>query len=88
MFMGQQWRINKKPSWVRLSWLVLLAAAFMPYTMADPVTGEQPQAPPVSAPAEPRVPAATAEKPPAPAPTFKPSEQIGADSAVSFPVDI
>ena len=27
-------------------------------------------------------------KTPAPAPTFTPSEKVGADSAVSFPVDI
>jgi hypothetical protein len=81
-------RINKKPSRIRLCWLVLLPAAFIPCAVADPVAGQQPQAPPVTEPAERKVPAGTAEKPPAPAPTFTPSEQIGADSAVSFPVDI
>ncbi|MFV1972175.1 MAG: hypothetical protein ACC648_00530 [Thiohalobacterales bacterium] len=68
--------------------LVLLAAVFIPCAGADPVTGQQPQAPPVTEPAERKVPAGPAQQPPAPAPTFTPSEQIGADSAVSFPVDI
>ena len=68
--------------------LVLLAALCIPCAGAEPVTGEQPQAPPVTEPAERTVPAGTAKKLPAPASTFKPSEEIGADSVVSFPVDI
>jgi len=81
-------RIYKKQLRIRLSWLVLLSTAFIPYAVADPVPGEQPQEPPVTEPAEPGEPAGAAGKPPAPAPTFTPSEQIEADSTVSFPVDI
>jgi hypothetical protein len=68
--------------------LVLLAALLVPCAVADPVTGEPPQEPPVTEPPEPGEPAGTAQQRPAPAPTFTPSEQIEADSAVSFPVDI
>jgi len=81
-------RINNSQVPRRLCWLMLLAAVFIPCAGADPVTGDQPQEAPVTEPAERKVPAETAGKPPAPAPTFTPSEQIGADSAVSFPVDI
>jgi hypothetical protein len=79
---------NSRQEHCRLCRLVLLAAVFVPPAVADPVPGEQPQEPPVTQPAEPGEPAGAAEKPPAPAPTFTPSEQIEADSTVSFPVDI
>jgi hypothetical protein len=81
-------RINNRQVHCRRCWLVLLAAVFVPCAVADPVTGEQPQDPPVTEPAERKAPADTRKPPPAPAPTFTPSEQIEADSAVSFPVDI
>lgn len=81
-------RTDNRQVHCRLRWLVLLAVVFIPCAVADPVTGEQPQDPPVTEPAERKVPAGTAKQPPAPAPTFTPSEQIEADSAVSFPVDI
>jgi hypothetical protein len=81
-------RIDNRQVHCRLCRLVLLAAVLVPCAVADPVPGEQPQAPPVTEPAEPGESAGTAQQPPAPAPTFTPSEQIEADSAVSFPVDI
>ena len=87
-FMGQQRQLNKRRMRYQLCWLVLLAAVLVPCAVADPVTGEQPQDPPVTEPAERKAPADTAKPPPAPKPTFTPSEQIEADSAVSFPVDI
>jgi|GEM_PF-1911738 len=73
---------------VRLCWLVLLLAAVLPYALADPVAGKPPQAPPVTEPAGHQPPTGPAKKPAAPKSTFTPSEKIGADSAVSFPVDI
>jgi len=81
-------RTDKRRAQFRLCWLVLLPATVMPYAMADPVAGQPPQVPPVTEPAERKLPTAPVKKPPVPSPTFKPSEQIGADSAVSFPVDI
>jgi len=64
--------------------LMLLAAA--PLAAAPP---PPPQTPPVSAPATERGTAADGRpQTPAPAATFTPSEKIGADSAVAFPVDI
>ncbi len=81
-------RIDNRQVRYPLCRLVLLAALCIPCAGAEPVTGEQPQAPPVTEPAERTVPAGTAKKLPAPASTFKPSEEIGADSVVSFPVDI
>jgi len=81
-------RIDNRQVHCSLCRLVLLAAVFIPCAVADPVTGEQPRDPPVTEPAEREAPAAPAKKSSAPKPTFTPSEQIGADSAVSFPVDI
>jgi hypothetical protein len=81
-------RIDNRPLHCSLCRLLLLAALFIPCAVADPVTREQPQDPPVTEPAERKAPADTAKPPPAPKPTFTPSEQIEADSAVSFPVDI
>jgi len=66
--------------------LMLLTAA--PATSAPPAPAPQAQTPPASAPAATRAAADVRQKSPAPAATFTPSERIGADSAVSFPVDI
>jgi hypothetical protein len=67
-----------------LALLMLLAAA--PVAAAPPSPA---QTPPASAPADDRGTAAdTGQKTSAPAATFTPSEKIGADSAVAFPVDI
>lgn len=81
-------RIDNRQVHCRLCRLVLLAAVFIPCAVADPVTGDQPSDPPETEKSERKAPAGTAQQPPAPKPTFTPSEQIGADSAVSFPVDI
>jgi len=48
--------------------------------------GDEP--PPPATPAGQSAPPDDKPRPPAPAGTFTPSEKIGADSAVSFPVDI
>jgi hypothetical protein len=66
-----------------LALLMLLAAA--PLVAAPP----PPQTPPASVPAaDPGTAADTRQKASAPSATFTPSEKIGADSAVAFPVDI
>jgi hypothetical protein len=83
--MKQQWHNYKRRSRYRLSWQVLLLAIYILTANADPVPGKQPDLP-AAKPAEREAPAEKSQ--PAPAPTFTPSEQIGADSAVSFPVDI
>ncbi len=61
-------------------WLILATA------VAQPPQGDE-QVPP-DTPAVAPQPADDRRKPSAPAPVFTPSEKIGADSAVSFPVDI
>ena len=66
--------------------LMLLIAALA--ASAPPASAPQAQTPPASAPASPRAGVGDEQKSPAPAATFTPSERIGADSAVSFPVDI
>jgi hypothetical protein len=64
--------------------LMLVTAAPAAAAPAPPA-----QTPPASAPAADRDTAAdTRQKAAAPAETFTPSEKIGADSAVAFPVDI
>ncbi len=62
--------------------LMLVAAAA--HAVEPPTAGQTPIDKPADAPA----PARDKHKPAAPASTFTPSEKIGADSAVSFPVDI
>jgi hypothetical protein len=70
-----------------LALLMLLGAA--PLAAAPPVPAPPAQTPPADAPATNRGTAAdTRQKASAPAATFTPSEKIGADSAVAFPVDI
>lgn len=60
----------------------LLQAAAMAQSPQPEQQGARDKPAAVTAPAD------DAQQPSAPAPTFTPSEKIGADSAVSFPVDI
>ena len=70
-----------------LALLMPLAAA--PAAAAPPAPAPQAQTPPATAPANTGAPAdGGRRKSSAPAATFTPSEKIGADSAVAFPVDI
>jgi hypothetical protein len=67
--------------------LPALAASLMLATAAAQSPQSDEQVPP-DTPAVAPQPADDRRKPSAPAPVFTPSEKIGADSAVSFPVDI
>ena len=67
--------------------IAALAGCLMLATAAAQSPPNEEQLPP-DRPAVARQPADDGHKPSAPAPTFTPSEKIGADSAVSFPVDI
>ena len=62
---------------------ILLAGTLFAATAEDNDTGSEQQTPQQANPADSGKP-----KTPAPAKTFTPSEKVGADSAVSFPVDI
>ncbi len=74
----------KKP--LRVMWLALVLAVAPAH--AEPPAGESTR--PAAGRADtPRPPPAGSKKTPGkPAGSFTPSEQVGADSAVSFPVDI
>ncbi len=67
--------------------LPALAGCLMLATAAAQSPQSEEQVPP-DTPAVAPQPADETRKPSAPAPVFTPSEKIGADSAVSFPVDI
>jgi hypothetical protein len=70
----------------RISLAALAGCLMLAPALAQPPQGEQQV--PSDTPAVAPQPADDRRKPAAPAPVFTPSEKIGADSAVSFPVDI
>jgi hypothetical protein len=72
----------------RLAAAILLVLVAAPAGSADPDTDRSPAVTPQAEPPEPAKPEPSPQESPRPASSFTPSEQIGADSAVSFPVDI
>ncbi|UCC55404.1 MAG: hypothetical protein JSU75_08505 [Gammaproteobacteria bacterium] len=81
-------RIETGPWLCRLAAAVLLVLVAAPAGSAEPDTDRRPAVPQEAEPPKPAEPERTRQKSPGPASSFTPSEQIGADSAVSFPVDI
>ncbi len=81
-------RTETGPRLRRLAVAMLLLVVAAPAGSADPETERRPAVPPEAEPPAPAEPEPAMQKSPGPASSFTPSEQIGADSAVSFPVDI